>query len=47
MLFRSQAKPQSIELTVKSTVEPMKKRLRPNSVESQPVIGTTMPFDTR
>src|SRR5947199_10219005 len=47
MLWRFQARPQSIDAAVNSTVEAMKKRLRPTSVDSQPVSGTTIPFETK
>src|ERR1700732_3821307 len=44
---RLQATPQSNELSVNTAMQIMKKRLRPNRPTNQPLIGSTMAFDTR
>ena len=41
------AKPQRKELMVKMMTQPMKRRLRPRSMESQPVSGSTMALEIR
>src|SRR5215471_19378926 len=39
--------PHKNEVTVNSVMHSMKKRLRPKAVASQPLIGSTMAFETR
>src|SRR5580704_11445028 len=41
------AMPHRSEAIVNSRMHSMKKRLRPNAVASQPLIGSTMAFETR
>src|ERR1700689_5145102 len=41
------ARPQRNELMVKIITQPMNSRLRPNSIESQPVSGSTIAFEIR
>src|ERR1700720_4437135 len=44
---RLQATPQSSELSVNKAMQIMKNRLRPNIPTNQPLIGSTIAFDTR
>src|SRR5580692_12920598 len=44
---RLQATPQSRELSVNKAMQIMKNRLRPNIPTNQPLIGSTIAFDTR
>src|ERR1700733_10260481 len=41
------ARPHRNELMVKMITHPINSRLRPNSIESQPVSGSTMAFEMR
>ena len=44
---RSAASPQSVEASVNRTMQPIRNRLRPKKLLSQPVIGSTMALETR
>ena len=39
--------PQAAEAKVKRTMQPIRNRLRPKKLPSQPVIGSTMALETR